>query len=77
MTRQAFIDNLLTAAREKDGPVSVVIALRSDLPLQLLRPLSGLRAALAGDAGVDWPDECRRLRCAIDTGSNNHRELGS
>ena len=62
--RQAFIDNLMTAAAEPDGPVTVVFTLRADFYNQCA-PYTPLREALAGHQEYIGPMTADELRRAI------------
>ena len=70
--RQAFIDNLMTAASIQDGPVCVMVALRADF-YNACAPYPALRSALAGRQefiGLMNADELRR---AIEEPARNNQ----
>jgi len=73
--RRAFVENLLIAAAEPHGPVSVVISLRSDF-YSSCDPYPLLRAALAGAQEFIGPMNLAELRRAIqEPARTNHWEL--
>jgi WD40 repeat protein len=63
--RRAFIDNLMTAAADRDGDILVVIALRADF-YSSCAPYGALREALAGDQEYIGPMTPAELRRAIE-----------
>ena len=63
--RAAFVDNLLTAAFEPDGPTHLVLALRADF-YAYCAPYAALRAALAGHQEYIGPMSADELRRAIE-----------
>ena len=73
--RQAFIENLMTAASAPDGTVCVMIALRADF-YNACAPYPALRAALAGQQEYIGLMNAGELRRAIEEpAKNNHWEL--
>jgi len=63
--RAAFVDNLLTAAFESNGPTCLVITLRADF-YAYCAPYAALRAALAGHQEYIGPMSADELRRAIE-----------
>ena len=63
--RQAFIDNLLTAVTEPDGPVTIVLTLRADF-YNPCAPYRRLREALAERQEYIGPMTVDELRRAIE-----------
>ncbi len=63
--RRAFIDNLMTAVSEPDGPAYVVITLRADF-YNSCAPYAELRDALAGQQEYIGPMSAGELRRAIE-----------
>ena len=63
--RQAFIDNLMTAASQPDGCVCVVLTLRADFYAQCA-PYPALRQALANQQEYIGPMSAADLRRAIE-----------
>ncbi len=63
--RAAFVDNLLTAAFEPDGPICLVITLRADF-YAYCAPYAALRTALAEHQEYIGPMSADELRQAIE-----------
>ncbi len=75
--RQAFIENLMTAASAPDGSVCVMIALRADF-YNACAPYPALRTALAGQQEYIGLMNANELRRAIEEpAKNNQWELES